>query len=241
MVDATPTSRRQLVVFSGAGLSADSGVPTYRDAGGLWEGYDFRQLATLATWRANAGAVRRFYDDRRVKLGTVEPNPAHRLLADWQRRFGATLVTQNVDDLLERAGAADVLHVHGRLTEMRCLACGRTFDIGYRAWGEGERCACRSADEVKPGVVFFGETAPGYGRMGRLFRGLTQRDVLVVIGTGGEVVDIGAVAAATPAATVLSNLESSPTIDDDAFDVVLHGRAAEMAPTLDNAVSSLMA
>ncbi len=235
------SSKRKLVVFSGAGLSADSGVPTYRDAGGLWEGYDFRQLATLGTWRANEGAVRRFYDDRRVKLGTVAPNAAHRTLVDWQRRFGARLVTQNVDDLLERAGAEGVLHVHGRLTEMQCTACGRRWDIGYRAWGEDERCACRSAEPVKPGVVFFGEAAPGYGEMGRLFRGLTERDVLVVIGTGGEVVDIGAVAAATPAATVLSNLDSSPTIDDAAFGVVLHGRAAEMAPTLDHVVAELMA
>ncbi len=234
-------SARKLVVFSGAGLSADSGVPTYRDSGGLWEGHDFLTLATLSTWRRNAPLVHRFYDDRRVKLGTVEPNPAHRMLADWQARFGAVLVTQNVDDLLERAGCADVLHVHGRLTEMRCMACGRTWDIGYRAWGDEERCACGSRDDVKPGVVFFGEGAPGYERMGRLFDELTVRDALVVIGTGGEVVDIGAVAAATPASTVLSNLDSSPTLDDEAFSIVLHGRAAEMAPTLDHVVSGLMA
>lgn len=196
-----------LIVFTGAGLSADSGIPTFRDANGLWENHSITEVCDYTTWKANREKVYHFYNDRRASLPDAQPNPMHHLLADWQKRYPTTLITQNIDDLLERAGATDVMHVHGSLTDMQCLACGKTWGIGYAAWGIDDQCPkCSSKKGVKPRVVFFHETAPLYPEMWRVFKKIKENDVLVVIGTSGEVVPIGTVAAVTKCRRVLNNL-----------------------------------
>lgn len=241
---------KKLVVFSGAGLSADSGIQTFRDKDGLWENHNVDQIASIATWKQNLTTVHRFYNARRAQLAEVEPNAAHLMLADWQRRYGAVLLTQNIDDLLERAGCTDVVHLHGDLRAMQCKACGNQWPVGYAAWDPSEdRCPkCSSRKGVKPGVVFFGEAAPHYRTMWRTFTELTTGDVLVVIGTSGKVIDIGSVAAGSRATTILSNLEPSseasmpgaPVAEDRHFHHVLHGRAAAIAPDLDSLIQTLM-
>ncbi|MCE6959600.1 NAD-dependent protein deacylase [Cereibacter sphaeroides] len=206
---------RHLVCFSGAGLSADSGLSTFRGGDGLWENHRIEDVCDITTWKQNRETVHRFYNDRRAALASVQPNPMHRLLVDWQSRYRTTLVTQNVDNLLEQAGARDVLHVHGRLTEMECLACGHVWEIGTAAWNAAsDRCPdCGSLKGVKPNVVFFHEQAPLYQPMWKLFNGLKADDVLVVIGTDGAVVPIGAVAAAVRCRKALNNLEPVPLED----------------------------
>lgn len=240
---------KRLVVFSGAGLSADSGIPTFRSADGLWENHKISQVCDMSTWKANRIAVHRFYNDRRAQLERVAPNAMHRLLADWQERFGALLITQNVDDLLERAGARDVLHVHGTLREMRCLACGTVWGIGTAAWDvEVDRCPkCRSLKGVKPNVVFFGEAAPNYRPMGKALESLGADDVLVVIGTDGAVIPIGKIAASLPCRKALQILEPVPAdrwtpgmVAPALFHHTLFGRAAEQAETLDATVTEWM-
>lgn len=240
------TIRPSLVVFTGAGISADSGIQTFRDSDGLWENHNVDAVANLLTWKQNFELVHRFYNQRRTQLAAAQPNAAHRMVADWQKKYGATVITQNIDDLFEKAGCTDVVHVHGDLKKMQCTAMGcPTWDIGYEEWPVDGRCPhCNSRKGVKPNVVFFNESAPKYRKMWEAFESLVDDDVLVVIGTSGQVINIGDVAADSRATTILSNLESQngPDIfvDDTSFDHVLHGRAAEQAADLDALVGKLM-
>jgi NAD-dependent deacetylase len=231
-----------LVVFTGAGISADSGIQTFRDKDGLWENHSVDEVANYLTWKENRGLVHRFYNQRRVQLATVQPNAAHHVVADWQKRYNARVITQNIDDLFERAGCTNVIHVHGNLTKMQCTAMGcLTWDIGYTEWSETGRCpSCGSIRGVKPNVVFFNENAPEYTKMWLTLGKLSDEDVLVVIGTSGQVINIAEIAEACPATTVLSNLESAVSIRDESFSHVLHGRASERAADLDALVTLLM-
>lgn len=244
-----PTARK-LVVFSGAGLSADSGISTFRGTDGLWENHRLDEVCNFHTWRANRLAVHRFYNARRTALDTVSPNAMHELLVDWQARYGAILITQNVDDLLERAGAKDVLHVHGFLPELRCLACGHHWNIGTAAWdAEADRCpSCNSLKGVKPNVVFFNEQAPLYVPMWKTFDSLKAEDVLVVIGTDGAVIPIGAIAAELPCRKALNTLAPVPReawqpgmVNPALFHRSFFMRAAEAVGELDALVSGWMA
>jgi NAD-dependent deacetylase len=236
-------THRNLVVFTGAGISADSGIQTFRDKDGLWENHSVDAVANLLTWKQNRELVHRFYNERRTQLANVEPNKAHFVVADWQKRYDAKVITQNIDDLFERAGCANVIHAHGDLKKMQCTAMGcPTWDIGYAEWSAKEgRCpACNSLKGVKPNVVFFNEIAPEYPKLWKIIESLTKEDVLVVIGTSGQVIDIGDIAESSYATTVLSNLESAESIRDESFDHVLHGRASERAADLDALVTKLM-
>jgi NAD-dependent deacetylase len=242
---------RRLLIFTGAGISADSGIQTFRDANGLWEGHNVDQVANILHWRRNFETVHAFYNARRAQLREVEPNAAHRMIARLRARFPGTVnLTQNVDDLLERGGCTDVIHLHGSLTRMQCVACGNQWEIGYRAWDcESERCPlerCSSRKGVKPAIVFFHEAAPRYYDMHKAVNALQRGDVALVMGTLGNVIPIGAMLAETEATTVLSNLESATSTpqclvnEDRQFDYVLHGRAAEMAERIEAHIVYLM-
>lgn len=239
-----PTERR-LVLFTGSGISADSGLDTFRTSGGesLWAKYDPEVVCNFDCWEQNFSLVHEFYSRRREELGKVAPNKAHYLGVDWEKRYNAELITQNVDDLFERAGARYVMHVHGFLTAMRCLACGSQWYFGYKKFDPvADRCpTCGRIESVKPNVVFFNEPAPRYAQMWGSLESLTKDDVLVAVGTSGLVLPIGQIARRCPATTILSNLESAESPRDEDFDHVLHGRASEIAPKLDELVTELMA
>lgn len=204
----------RLIFFTGAGLSAESGVPLYRGGEGLWDGYNLNQVCNALTWKANFALVHEFYNKRRAELATVQPNAMHHAIADWSRRYPTVNLTQNVDDLLERAGCTDVVHVHGKLTEMQCQACGGTWEIGYAAWdcttqtcGNPARpdCICRKG--IKPNVVFFHEAAPEYQTLFRTLHDLQPTDVIVVIGTSGQVLPIDQYLSGAKGHKVLVNLD----------------------------------
>jgi NAD-dependent deacetylase len=155
------------------------------------------------------------------------------------------VITQNIDDLLERAGCTSVLHVHGSILEMKCVACGTTWVHGTADWDcEVDRCQCGSRKGVKPGVIMFGEDAPNYRPMYAAFRSLKADDCLVVIGTTGEVIDIGYIAKAAPCATILANRDPStkqwmpgaPCVEDSQFNTVIHGPVEDRVAELDRAV-----
>ena len=203
----------RIVFFTGAGISAESGIPTFRDAGGLWEGMDPNVVASYANWKSNYELVHRFYSERRLSMSQgILPNAAHRALADWQRRYNATMITQNIDSLLELAGCTDVMHVHGRIQDMRCIACGTRWSITQTTWNpEADRCPqerCRSRKGVKPDVIFFGERSAWYKQMYRTLEDLGPNDMLVSMGTSGIVIRIGEIARSLSCRRIFNALEA---------------------------------
>jgi NAD-dependent deacetylase len=175
-----------IVILTGAGISAESGLKTFRGADGLWEGHRVEDVATPEAYDRDPVLVHQFYDARRARLAEVKPNDAHRALARLDAEWPGELliVTQNVDDLHERAGAKRLLHMHGELTSGWCLACDERF-----AWvgpmGGGEACpACQVAGRVRPDIVWFGEMPY---EMERIDQALASCDLFVSIGTSGAV------------------------------------------------------
>lgn len=218
-----------LIVFTGAGLSAPSGVPTFRDANGLWHNHNIDDVADLTTWRKNAHLVHDFYNQLRANLTNVKPNAAHDTIAEWSHTYGdaCTVFTQNVDDLCEAAGTKEVTHVHGELTLMHCTSCNHKWSVGYAPWRYGEDACtkCGHKTAVKPGVVFFNEHAPAYARLMMTFRQLHEHSMVVVMGTSGGVVDISSMIYNQPGVKILNNLEPSVNINENLFDHVFYESA----------------
>ena len=175
----------RLVVLTGAGISAESGVPTFRDAGGLWEGHRVEDVATPEAYARDPDNVQRFYDARRHAVALTEPNPAHLALARLESVLGDDLliVTQNIDDLHERAGARHVLHMHGEALSAWCLAC----DARHRWTGtllDAPPCPACGEAALRPDIVWFGEMPY---EMDRIFAAIARADLFVSIGTSGAV------------------------------------------------------
>ena len=228
---------KRLVVFTGAGVSADSGVPTFRGAAGdaLWGKYDPRQLASPQGFRADPKLVYEWYTWRRSQLAKVEPNAGHRVIARWQER-GAVVVTQNVDGLHERCAPPGVViyRLHGTLGEDRCSTCEHREDLDLNNLPGLRGCpAC--GEWMRPAVVWFGEALePEVWRGAK--KAIQSADALVVVGTSGEVYPAAGLvelAASAGAKVIVVNLEKGPL--DDLATVVLHGRAAEVLPQIDRA------
>jgi NAD-dependent deacetylase len=184
----------KILIFTGAGLSAESGISTFRDnVDGLWTKYNPDIVADMRNFKRHRSTVFKFYNERRTELPTLSPNAAHEGIAKLQKLYGkdnVKIFTQNIDDFLERAGCEDVVHVHGKFTEMHCMACGLTWEIGHTHFAEDKACPnCDAVEDVKPGVIFFYEDAPEYPNMYKTFRD-SRKDIILVIGTSGEVVPL---------------------------------------------------
>ena len=181
-----------LYVISGAGLSAESGVPTFRIVGGVWEQFDKNRVCNFYTWKTYRDEVFAFYAGRRKEASAVQPNAAHVRLAEWQRRWGPERVqflTQNVETLLEQAGATAVTHLHGDLQHLLCTACSHSWPVSDEDYHERTRCVkCNSLNGVKPGVVLFNEQAPEYLKLDKVYRSIRQEDIFLVVGSSMEVV-----------------------------------------------------
>jgi NAD-dependent deacetylase len=226
---------RRVVAFTGAGVSAESGVPTFRGAGGLWQGRPVEEVATPEGFAADPCRVWRFYDERRRNLAGCRPNPAHAVLARWQDRFASyTLVTQNVDSLHEDAGARSVLHLHGSIWAVRCTACGRERVERTAPLPElPPRCPVCSAME-RPGVVWFGECLPE-DVLHAASRAAARCEVLVVVGTSAVVYPAAGLvqtASAGGAAVIEVNPEASALAH--LAEVELRGPAGVLLPRLDD-------
>lgn len=226
MAEMAANSKLNIVILTGAGISAESGVKTFRDDGGLWEGHDVQQVATPEAFRLNPDLVLKFYDERREQVQGVEPNAAHLALARLEREYpGEVLVvTQNVDDLHERAGSRNVLHMHGELLSAWCLNCGGRFE--WRGTLR-DRPPCPDCGEprLRPDIVWFGEMPY---HMPEIERALEQADLFAAIGTSGLVYPAAgfvSVAASTGTHTVELNLEASA--GTALFDEVREGPATE--------------
>jgi len=180
---------KKVMIISGAGLSAQSGIKTFREHDGLWETYDVMQVCSTQGWEEDRALVTQFYNARRHDLADKEPNAAHFTLAKLQKQYPNQVynLTQNVDNLLEKAGCDEVIHLHGTLTDLRCEACGHVWDIGYASQNEHETCPVCESDLIRHNVVMFGEAAPQYRR---IYEAVDASSVFVAIGTSGQVIDI---------------------------------------------------
>ena len=172
-------SLKKIVVLTGAGVSAESGLSTFRDAGGLWEGHDVYEVASPQGWKKNPEVVLRFYNERRRQLEHVQPNDAHIAIAKLQEKYDVTVITQNVDNLHERAGSKDVLHLHGELTKAKStLPPYNIYDIGYTDinWGD----MCEKGGQLRPNIVWFGEPVPLITDAATI---AGTADIFIVVGT----------------------------------------------------------
>lgn len=176
------------MILSGAGLSSESGISTFRDHDGLWENHDVMEVCSTLGWLADRKKVTQFYNDRRRDLASREPNLAHKMLAQLEQEYRGRILhlTQNVDDMMERTGAQDVIHLHGTLTDLRCEACTQTFPVGY-APQEDQTCPHCGNKRVRHNVVMFGESAPEYRHIQDAVR---HCSLFITIGTSGAVIDI---------------------------------------------------
>jgi NAD-dependent deacetylase len=235
-ISITPTDR--VFVLTGAGISAESGLPTFRDSDGLWEGYRIEDVCTPEAWQRDPAAVWAFYSARRAAGAKAQPNPAHIALAELERALNSRsggrffLCTQNVDDLHERGGAANVLHMHGELAKSRCeRECGAAPVEDRRVYAsldEVGRCAC--GGRLRPHIVFFGEMPL---EMDRIRREIRKSTLMLVVGTSGSVY---------PAANFVhwARFEGARTVyvgpeaplNADAFTHVIEGKAGQVLPGL---------
>lgn len=171
--------KKKLVILTGAGMSQESGIRTFRDMGGLWEEYDIEEVATPEAWRRNPELVMRFYNDRRKQLLESKPNAGHLGLVDLEKDFDVRIITQNVDDLHERAGSKNVLHLHGELKKARSSVDeSLIYDIDGWELKFGQKCA--KGSQLRPYIVWFGEAVPA---MEEAIPIAESADIMVVIGT----------------------------------------------------------
>jgi len=168
-----------IVVLTGAGISAESGISTFRDNGGLWDKYDIYEVATPEAFEKNPNLVMEFYNQRRAQLLEVKPNAGHQELVAWEKHYNVVIITQNVDDLHERAGSSDVLHLHGELKKSRSTGPdAKVYNIKGAQLNLGDKCP--NGHQLRPHIVWFGEDVPAMVEAEEI---TSRADVLVVVGT----------------------------------------------------------
>ena len=220
---------KRIVILTGAGMSAESGISTFRDHGGLWQTHRMADLATPEAWEQNPELVLEFYNQRRKKLFEVEPNAGHKNLARLEQQYDVQIITQNVDDLHERAGSSHVLHLHGELRKAAStIDPNLVYDIGDKPLRLGD--LCEKGSQLRPYVVWFGEPVPMIHKAAKL---ASQADIFIVIGTSMVVY---------PAASLIHYVPADVPkyyIDPQAFDVhgirnltVIKGKAGTRVPGL---------
>jgi NAD-dependent deacetylase len=224
----------RVFVLTGAGISAESGLPTFRAEDGLWAGYRIEDVCTPEAWQRNPAGVWAFYSARRQSAQNAQPNPAHRSLAELESKIGDRffLCTQNVDDLHERAGTTRLLHMHGELAKSRCeRECGRPpvqDSAVYASLAEVSRCPC--GGRMRPHIVFFGEMPL---EMDRIQREIARATIMIVVGTSGSVYPAASFvhwARQNGARTVYIGPE--PPLNAEAFTQIVTDKAGEVMPGL---------
>jgi NAD-dependent deacetylase len=217
----------RVVVLSGAGISAESGISTFRDTGGLWEEYDVSIICNHDSLEKNEKLTLEFYDKRRDDIKDKHPNYAHKALVQIKKKYpdDIAIITQNVDDLFEKAGLKDdeLIHLHGFLPEVRCQRCDEIYNIAYESIYTCNKARCKLCDgKLRPNIVFFGEMAPKYEDF---HEELQDCELFVVIGTSGNVIGVNSIANFTEK-SILNNLEASDAIEERLFDKVIYDKAS---------------
>ena len=220
----------KVVILSGAGISAESGISTFRDSGGLWEQYDIKDICSAGCLDWNYDQTIEFYDKRRLDIKDKLPNKAHIKIKELKEKYPTDIavITQNVDDLFEKAGYKDVLHLHGFLTQIKCMECDYLEDIGYNKLKDKWDSCLMCHSKLRPDIVFFGEAAPKYEDM---YKELFNCEFLVIIGTSGNVINPDMLLNSAWRSkdikySILNNLEPSSAINDKLYSKVLYKKAS---------------
>lgn len=199
---------KHIVVLSGAGMSAESGIKTFRDADGLWEGHDVMEVATPEGFRKNPALVLDFYNQRRRQLLTVEPNEGHRQLAELEKAYKVTIITQNVDDLHERAGSTEVIHLHGELLKARNVTDELSYFDHHEDINLGDLCP--NGQQLRPHIVWFGEAVP---MIESAMSVCETADILIIVGTSMQVYPAAGLMHYVPEGTPIFFVDPKPAME----------------------------
>lgn len=218
---------KHIVVLTGAGVSAESGIKTFRDADGLWEGHDIMEIASPTGWEQNQLKVLDFYNIRRRQLLEVQPNPAHYALVKLEEKYKVSIITQNIDDLHERAGSSEVLHLHGELLKVRS-----TFDADLvMDWRKDLNVGdcCEFNYQLRPHVVWFGEAVPMIHKASMITE---QADILIIIGTSMQVYPAAGLLDLIKPGTLVYFLDPKPAISARKGVTIIQENASSGVPQL---------
>lgn len=218
---------KRIVVLTGAGISAESGIKTFRDADGLWEGYDVMEVASPLGWEKNKELVLDFYNQRRRQLLQVQPNEAHKALVKLEEKFDVQIVTQNIDDLHERAGSSNITHLHGELLKARS-----TFDENLIFDWKKNICIgdfCEHHSQLRPHVVWFGEAVPMFEKALQITE---KADILLIIGTSMQVYPAAGLVDFAPNDIPVYFVDPKPNISESKYLNIIPKKAVEGVPAL---------
>lgn len=221
----------RVTVLTGAGVSAESGIPTFRGAGGVWEKYDFTRLATPEGFREDPRLVWEWYQQRQIEISKAKPNPAHLTIADMEKRYPSfTVVTQNIDGMHRRAGNRNVVELHGNIWRMRCPRDNTLVDLDSPVSEIPPLCQCGSI--MRPDVVWFGEPLP-HDALEAASRAAAESDAMLVVGTSAVVYPAAALPViAKNSGSLVVEVNVEPTDVTGYADLLLQGRAGEVLPAL---------
>lgn len=220
---------KKIVVLTGAGVSAESGLKTFRDENGLWEGHDVMEVASPQGWNNNKALVLDFYNKRRRQLKTVNPNQAHYALAKLERKFAVHIITQNVDDLHERAGSSNVLHLHGELLKARSTVDENLIVDWSEDLSIGDQCAHHS--QLRPHVVWFGEEVPMLDKARKI---VEKAAILVIVGTSMQVYPAAGLIHFFPNGKPIYFIDPKPAISESENLEIIPEKASVGVPKLVN-------
>ena len=221
--------QKKIVVLTGAGMSADSGLKTFRDAGGLWEGHDVMEIASPYGFTRDPALVLDFYNQRRRQLLEVVPNAGHKMLVELEQHFNVTIITQNIDDLHERAGSSHVLHLHGELLKVRSTG-DETLVLDWKNdLNLGETCS--KGYQLRPHIVWFGEEVPLLSEAAQI---TVTADILIIIGTSMQVYPAAGILNYARQGTPIYFIDPKPSINASDFEnlTIMQSTAAKGVPTL---------
>jgi len=219
----------KVIILSGAGISAESGIATFRDNGGLWAKHKVEEICSAGCLETNRENTIKFYDQRRAELEKAQANKAHIEIAKLKKKYPneIAVITQNVDNLFEKAGLNEneLIHLHGELTKIECENCHNIYDIGYKKQNEFNSGICPNckSNKLRPFIVMFGEQAPKYEELNKEIQ---DCELIVVIGTSGYVIGVNTLANFIDY-SILNNLEKSPVIEERLFSKVYYKKATQ--------------
>lgn len=220
--------KKKIAVLTGAGVSAESGISTFRDSSGLWEKYKIEDIATFNGWMKNKEEVLEFYNNRRKQLASVKPNAAHLAIANLEKGYDVTVITQNVDDLHERAGSTNILHLHGELTKVRSTVNpSLVYDIGYKEIQRGDMC--EKGSQLRPHIVWFGETVP---LIEKAYQIVMESDIVIIVGTSMQVYPAAGLVKVTEPGTRVYFIDPNANGDMDSDVVIIREKAGTAVPIL---------